>query len=628
MYQYYPTSARTAAKMWAKFKRPIRHLCDPSAGKGHLIRHAKEGFPGVNDEDLPWLEEVKKADYERPAWAFQSQHYARMKFARLDEVSAVEIDLQHHSSLKELGVKVLGYDFLQVCSLATVSSIIMNPPFSQGCAHVLHAWDCLYDGELVAIINAETIRNPFSKERQRLVKLIEDCGTVEFLQDQFVDEVERKTDVEVALIYLEKTPTKYLDVKELMGNLKHGDNGMSEIDPETCHALALPGNFIQDTCFRFERAVTAARAASEAVALANHLTEAIGITLEEMQAKGVGNDFREAAGSIRDAANADFKVRYDNLKKRAWAQILRSTLLTDKLSNQARRKIEASSGEIYHLEFTPANVHGFLAGVLQSMGDIYQSMLLDMFDTIIERSSDNVVFYKSWKSNQKHRIGMRLRKSRFILPRFRMGYGGNLDYEDERFLADLDKCWGYLHGITGSYDGLVQACRSSDLRTSGRYSSRFFEFRYYKGSQTLHLYPKSAEVMDKMNRFVGKLRNWLPGDMEEANADFQKQYEKGEAFTDEYMERYRKSAHCSYGLDRPHYKLLREVQGRGDDDERCHELDRLEKAIAEVHEQHGLQCGPALASSAPLKAIRASTEVAGAGGSQTSEPEQLLLLAA
>ena len=94
------------------------------------------------------------------------------------------------------------------------------------------------------------------------------------------------------------------------------------------------------------------------------------------------------------------------------------------------------------------------------------------------------------------------------------------------------------------------------------------------------------------------------------------------------MKRYRKSAHCSHGFYRPHYKLLREVQGRGDDDERCHELDRLEKAIAEVHEQHGLQCGPALASSAPLKAIRASTEVAGAGGSQTSEPEQLLLLAA
>lgn len=33
-YQLFPTGVRTAAKMWAKFKRPVTHVCDPSAGKG------------------------------------------------------------------------------------------------------------------------------------------------------------------------------------------------------------------------------------------------------------------------------------------------------------------------------------------------------------------------------------------------------------------------------------------------------------------------------------------------------------------------------------------------------------------------------------------------------------------
>ena len=71
--------------------------------------------------------------------------------------------------------------------------------------------------------------------------------------------------------------------------------------------------------------------------------------------------------------------------------------------------------------------------------------------------------------------------------------------------------------------------------------------------------------MDKMNRFVGKLRNWLPGDMDEANADFKKQYEKGETFTDEYMEAYRQSTATRYGLDRPHHQLLPQLTpGRGD----------------------------------------------------------------
>ena len=52
--QFYPTGERTAALMWAKFKRPVRHLCDPSAGKGHLIRYAQEGFPNLRDEEIPY----------------------------------------------------------------------------------------------------------------------------------------------------------------------------------------------------------------------------------------------------------------------------------------------------------------------------------------------------------------------------------------------------------------------------------------------------------------------------------------------------------------------------------------------------------------------------------------------
>ena len=257
------------------------------------------------------------------------------------------------------------------------------------------------------------------------------------------------------------------------------------------------------------------------------------------------------------------------------------------------------------------------------MGDIYQDMLLGMFDSIIERSSDNVVFYKSWKSNQKHRIGMRLRKSRFILPRFRMGYGGGLDFEDERFLADLDKCWGYLHGISGDYDGLVQAVRKNRIGTGDRYSSRFFEFRYYKGAQTLHFYPKNAEVMDKMNRFVGKLRNWLPGDMDEANADFKKQYEKGETFTDEYMEAYRQSTATRYGLDRPHHQLLRQLKGL-DQDGGTPEIDRLHAAIEGVHQSHALHCGPALGAGLSKQVISVEKSQAEC----TQQHKQLLLLAA
>jgi len=57
-------------------------------------------------------------------------------------------------------VAVVGHDFLEFKMGAIYSHIIMNPPFSQGAAHVLHAWHILYDGEIVALLNAETVRNP------------------------------------------------------------------------------------------------------------------------------------------------------------------------------------------------------------------------------------------------------------------------------------------------------------------------------------------------------------------------------------------------------------------------------------------------------------------------------------
>ena len=183
----------------------------------------------------------------------------------------------------------------------------------------------------------------------------------------------------------------------------------------------------------------------------------------------------------------------------------------------------------------------------------------------------------------------------------------------------------YLQGGTGDFDGLVRATRENRIETGDRFSSRYFEFRFYRGSQTLHLYPKSAEVMDKLNRFVGKIRQWLPGDMEEANADFIKQYEKGETFSDEYLELSNKSR-PSYDRCNPAYKLLREVQGRSKE-EGAPELDRLEKAINEVHEKHGLQCGPALTGKAELKAITHQPEAEKARPI-ADEPEQLLLLAA
>jgi len=585
-YQLYCTGPHTAAKMWGKFQRPIGHVCDPSAGPGDIFRYAEEAFEGLEDSQLPWLAERLDEDCAGSPWRRELRAHLRRKFCTLRNRYAVEVDIRHHAALRAAGLTILGLDFLDVQSLAHISQVIMNPPFNQGVQHVLHAWDVVYDAEIVAIINAESIRNPFSQERQRLVNLIEAHGSVEFLQDEFTDHVDRKTTVEVALIYLEKLPASTVDWTAIMANLKVGDNFKgAEIDTEVCTALALPGNFIKDTHHRFRIAVEAARKAAEAAAIAAHTKADLGVSLEMMQAKGVDNQHRDPTRPIRDAANENFLPSYVELKRIAWAQIIRSTLLTNKLSNQAQKRVEAEAETMYSMEFSIANIHGFLAGVLHSMGDIYRNMVCDLFDTIIGRSNENLVFYRSWKSNEKHRVGMRIRRSRFIIPHMEADTKRGFAYSSEQLLADIDKVFGYLHGISGPYAGLVDASQKHHVASAERIESEFFDFRFYEGTGTLHVYPRSAAVIEKINRFVGRERQWLPGDMNEANADFHTQYEKAEAFSKPYTARQSKSR-LSYALQR--------VQEGDCSSEYVSQVRTLEAAIDEELASRGLHIGPAL----------------------------------
>jgi len=58
-FEYYPTGALTALKMAMKFTRQIEHICDPSAGKGNLLRHLDDGFESVSDEDFrPFIDQM------------------------------------------------------------------------------------------------------------------------------------------------------------------------------------------------------------------------------------------------------------------------------------------------------------------------------------------------------------------------------------------------------------------------------------------------------------------------------------------------------------------------------------------------------------------------------------------
>ena len=104
--------------------------------------------------------------------------------------------------------KNLGSDFLASNYDILFDLILMNPPFWNADKHLIHAWNIMVSGDIVCLVNSETINNPHTESRKLLMKIIEDNkGTIEDLGQCF-STAERPTDVNVSLIRLTKVSTK------------------------------------------------------------------------------------------------------------------------------------------------------------------------------------------------------------------------------------------------------------------------------------------------------------------------------------------------------------------------------------------------------------------------------------
>ena len=589
-FQFYPTPLSLARRAWAKFRnKNFVRVLEPSAGNGDMIK----GMPG-----------------------FGSQ------YGRCAPVDCCEIDIGKHATLRSLpGVSVVGMDYLQFGGGAIYSHIIQNPPFAHGVHHVLKAWESMFDGEIVSVINAETIRNPNSREREHLVRLIEQYGDVEFIEEAFIgDDVERETKVEIALVYLRKQSQAGEDiVGTLLGDLvEENESAKTQRfadEFQKAQDLAVPTTVIENYVLIFDAAVRTMRDAVIAEARANHYSGMIGSTMAELSSGS-------ATGSTRGAASLEWvkeqiAARYLMLKDQAWANLLRSSKVQSKLSSNAQKRMEAAFGEIKTLEFTVSNINGFLLGLMENQGTIMRQMACDVFDLITRYHTDNVVFYKGWVSNSKQRTcGMRLKKSRFVIPG-NMNYAGssNLSYEAERRLADFDRVLAMLDGKEAPDVSLVQVFRNcmSELKGGERVASSYLEVRFYPKAGTIHFFPRSQELMDKLNRLVGEHRQWLPPQTETPSKDFMRQYDDADRFDKELraqldadLKAKREAGRYFSAFDHP----LRGIF-RNDENEQCSAT--IDAALTKVHERHGIAVDFQLQHSAHESA---------------HEQEQLLLLAA
>lgn len=596
--QFYPTPLALAVKAWQKFKnRQVSRLLEPSAGKGDLA----EAY-------LDFEEAGSRKHHGRPDW-MRAQAMQRLTW------DAIEANPEMHARLRELGATVVGYDFLAHKSLAIYSHILMNPPFAVGVAHVLHAWNGLYCGEIVAIVNAESIRNPYTLERQQLVNVIEQFGSVEFIDSAFKgDDVYREADVEIALIHLEKIASGDDILIGFIDGLEMEGAEAAQASYRAPQELMLPTGFVEGCVRDFDIAVRAARESAKASALASHFASRIGLTMAALNAKEADAEEVSKSPPSTLSVRHGFTQAYLTLKDAAWANVIRSTHVLSRLSNAARKRVESEFENIKALEFSVPNVYGFLCGLVEQSSEIQMGMVCDVFDHITRYGTDNTLYYLGWKSNDKHRTtGMRVKSTRFILPgESAESWRSSASWELKQMLGDFDRVFAMLDGKPmqdgkKAEEGTLAHLFGSEttyrvLLDGERMASDYFDVRYYKGRGTIHFYTTRPDLIERLNRTVGRYRNWLPPSMEVAGEDFKTQYEQAEKFQAEYIKGYADSCsrRASYG-----WRDLRSLQSR------CAETveqvnDELCQVMGEVLGRHGLD---------PFKRIESATKdpLAGAG---------------
>jgi hypothetical protein len=582
-FQFYPTPLSLAERAWAKFQnKTVIRLLEPSAGNGDLLK----GMP----------EKLRDGSYNK----------------RAVPIDCIEINMKHHATLRAIGnVKIVGMDFLEFGGGANYSHILLNPPFAEGAAHVIKAWDCLFDGEIVAIINAETIRNPFSKERQHLKRLIDLNGDVEFMASEFeTEDTQRKTNVEIALVYLRKK----VDMEDsIVGNVLSGLKKENELlkagrlaeGIEEMQAVMLPTSTIENSVIVFDAAVSTMRELVVAMAKAGYYEGLMSVTMAEH----LGDSLKVSERVVRSTewVKNEISDRYLKLKDSAWTGILRSSDVTAKLSLKARQRLEAEFENIKELEFTVSNIHGFLLGLAENQGDIFLGMVCDVFDLIGRYHSDNVSYYKGWKSNDKQRTcGMRVKTTRFVLPG-NMGWS-SLSYEGERRLEDFDRVFAMLDGKAKPDFGLVDVFKTqySSLSAGERLQTSYFDVRFYPGVGTIHFFARDKVLMDRLNRLVGENRKWLPPAEANVSETFWEQYQKSEKFDKELRSEIDVQHKASFkdGNQRPS-QWNHPLRGESDKSQAA-----IDAALNVVLERHGISVDFQL------------------GMSDGCEQEQLLLLAA
>ena len=469
--EFYPTPESLLEKITAGIDwRKVTSILEPSAGKGDIAEYVKSKF---------------------------------YKFYRDIDIDCIELDKDLRSTLKGKEFRVVHDDFLTFHTYKKYDLIIMNPPFSNGVTHLLKALDMQKNGgAVICILNAETIRNPYTNERKVLVqKLHELEADIQYLQNEFTS-AERPTGVEIAVIRIlipEKEQESYIfaDMKKKMYH---------ESDMQDSTDLA-PNDFIKAIVQKYNLEVECGiRLIEEYQAMCPHLL----------------NDLREDATynnpiltmKIQDHAALSVNAFVKQVRMKYWNALFRNPKFSGNMTSNLSRQYYSRVSELADYDFSIYNIKCMQLEMSRSLIKGIENCIIELFDQLSHQYAysdelkNNIHYYNGWKTNKAWYINKKV-----ILPYMNAWRWNGYDptqYELMCKLADIEKALNYL-------DGGLTECRNlesclNDARLTGQTRKirlKYFDVTFFKKG-TCHIEFRNEELLKKFNIFGSQQKGWLP----------------------------------------------------------------------------------------------------------------------
>lgn len=486
----YPTPEKIIDKMLCDIDfSMIKSILEPSAGKGDIV------------EILKKKEEIRDKYYGCQKYKF--------------DIDCIEVDQNLQHILKGKNFRVVYNDFLTYNTMKEYDLIIMNPPFSNGCKHLLKALEIQQrnGGAVVCLLNAETLKNPYTNERQDLQrKLIEYGAKIEFIQDAFLD-AERKTAVEIALVKVQ-LPEVHRESFILEGLRKA--QKQKEYQVEDNNTQLIDSNFFKAIVNQYQLELEAGiKLIKEYYAMQPFILSSFGKDKETGETVQKGGCIISMTVSKNElSVNEYIKA----VRHKYWTALFNNKKFMGQLTNNLQRDFYNKIEELSDYDFSLYNIYQLKIDMQKRVIKGIEITIMELFDEFsikyywCEETSKNIHYYNGWKTNKSWIINKKV-----IIPLngyHDLGYswGGfkPTNYDTINKLQDIEKCFNYLDGgLTEAVDLEEALGFAEEYGETKNIQLKYFTVTFYKKG-TCHIVFNNEELLKKFNIFGSQHKKWLP----------------------------------------------------------------------------------------------------------------------